>query len=714
MGYAGSQYHRGPGFCDDPLAESSMKTEDLRRVRGGNAVFGEKTGASYQVELIDDLKAVDVSLMTNGMAVLVLGYESVDDGCGGIFVYQSNSSAADNGGTVIAPDAGSGRWVRAFNGAINVHWFGAREGSDADNYAAIMAAYDVIPDEGGALYFPAGSYQFLTALSFLDAKPLMLVGDGQFASILVPTFPGGNAVTVNGTASFGMSALGLVPSVGRVSGTYNLYVKTATRAMLSSVYMNNSTGGLLMFETVNFLELVNCEGDSGVGGIGDTCLRIKGAGGEISNCIFRTATPNAGVGNSPTLWISGGTTSLKFTNCNFSGGGPRSRFNILGIASTGANFTVTVAAHTFNAGDFLVLRGASVSTYNNSWLIASVTSTTITVTTALNPGTATASGTAESMAACGYVSNEDGYVNESQMDTVLFESATGQRTYGSASLLVDGRRGTVGARYPIQGWMLSNIYLDFGADGLVFNASEATTGTGDTTIFGWVCSTITGQSTTRNALIWQAKNIIINGLSTSRSVAAETFDYITSPVSAGVYIYTGLAAPYCRGINIVNSNIGQPRDYLDASYGFNGYNFRYGVVIDGAGLQDLVLSDNNLYGYSLPILPLNSAVASGQRWKIRDNGLSSGATPILASTVITSAASASNVDFDLGYETIKITGTTPVSSFSSGWIGREVDLLFVAAVTLQTGGNLALGANYNVLAGQLVRVAFDGTSWFVK
>jgi len=87
-------------------------------------------------------------------------------------------------------------------------------------------------------------------------------------------------------------------------------------------------------------------------------------------------------------------TANRPTNTTISITGWPYTYNISGITSTGSNFTVTTSAsHHFLTGGKVNIAGASISAYNAEWTIASVTSTTFTVTSALNPGTASAQGT---------------------------------------------------------------------------------------------------------------------------------------------------------------------------------------------------------------------------------------------------------------------------------------------------------------------------------
>lgn len=66
---------------------------------------------------------------------------------------------------------------------------------------------------------------------------------------------------------------------------------------------------------------------------------------------------------------------------------------ISAINSTANNFTLTVPAkHGRVAGDAIVIEGVTPVAYNGTWTVASVTETTITVNSLLNPGVATAVG----------------------------------------------------------------------------------------------------------------------------------------------------------------------------------------------------------------------------------------------------------------------------------------------------------------------------------
>lgn len=139
-----------------------MITEDLVRLKTGNAIYGEKTGSPYQVDTIADLKALNVSAVPDDLAVIVLGYYEAGDGGGGLFFYDAAGVGADNKGTVIAPTTGSGRWLRSYSGAIiSIGWFGAVGDGVTDDAAAINAALVYANSIGGGKVMLRGGVTYL-------------------------------------------------------------------------------------------------------------------------------------------------------------------------------------------------------------------------------------------------------------------------------------------------------------------------------------------------------------------------------------------------------------------------------------------------------------------------------------------------------------------------------------------------------------------------
>ena len=128
-------------------------------------------------------------------AIWVEGYAAGSDGGEGLFYASStDTTSADNGGTIIVDGSGI-RWYRAFSkSALNVLWFGADPTGAADSQPAFAAALAV----SGNVYAPAGKYEMNSALAYTLPNGIAachLYGEGPDATILY--WPGGQGLTVN-------------------------------------------------------------------------------------------------------------------------------------------------------------------------------------------------------------------------------------------------------------------------------------------------------------------------------------------------------------------------------------------------------------------------------------------------------------------------------------------------------------------------------------
>jgi hypothetical protein len=100
------------------------------------------------------LTAIPAASRHDDMLVYVASRSADGDGGEGYWRFDSGSSATANGGTILAPDAGSGRWLRQYSGAASHFWFGAKGDGVTDDTAAVQAAHDA----GVALHNESGIF----------------------------------------------------------------------------------------------------------------------------------------------------------------------------------------------------------------------------------------------------------------------------------------------------------------------------------------------------------------------------------------------------------------------------------------------------------------------------------------------------------------------------------------------------------------------------
>ncbi|WP_371763380.1 glycosyl hydrolase family 28-related protein [Massilia sp.] len=111
-------------------------------------------------------------------------------GIAGMFVLDAaDTTTADNGGTVIVSSGGKRR-KRAFDGYVNVKWFGAKGDGISDDTAAFEAALSTLK----RMYVPAGSYNISRTL--VIPHDGSIVGDGMTQSIINSNVIGGSLFTI--------------------------------------------------------------------------------------------------------------------------------------------------------------------------------------------------------------------------------------------------------------------------------------------------------------------------------------------------------------------------------------------------------------------------------------------------------------------------------------------------------------------------------------
>jgi hypothetical protein len=127
---------------------------------------------------------------------LVLGYYAAGDKGGGIFIYDTNSVADDNGGTVIAPDGGEGRWLRLLDSSpLTPEQFGAIGDGRADDTEVLQTLLTVAQDEARGVWL-SREYRITTGV-VLNSSCVVTWGEGsRIIFDGTGTFPYNHAIIV--------------------------------------------------------------------------------------------------------------------------------------------------------------------------------------------------------------------------------------------------------------------------------------------------------------------------------------------------------------------------------------------------------------------------------------------------------------------------------------------------------------------------------------
>jgi hypothetical protein len=287
-------------------ARAQTPKEAVQRDVGTNNLTGSATGAPVKVATITALKAVAVARMSSGQQVEIAGYYLAGDGAGGVFQYNSGSSASDNGGTIIAPTSGSGRWLRVYSSDINVRWFGAKGDASQDDSPYIQAAISA----GSKVFIPSGTYRCDSAVAL--ASNTVIYGQGA-ATILKAATNGQQVLTATSVSNIQINDIA-INGGGQTSDIYS-----GVRGVVG-VYLNGVT-----YFTLRNINITKCgvarsstpTSDNGYGGYGILIEARSGASG-YGNLIGCVVTQIAGGGNfsGDGIYVAGYNASASITTRN--------------------------------------------------------------------------------------------------------------------------------------------------------------------------------------------------------------------------------------------------------------------------------------------------------------------------------------------------------------------------------------------------------------
>ena len=93
--------------------------------------------------------------------VFMLGYYAANDGGGGHYYYDSGSSATDNGGSIIAPTVGAGRWrlLDPLGVGYNFRQFGAKGDDSTNDTTAINNTFIAAIADSKRVHGSSGTYK---------------------------------------------------------------------------------------------------------------------------------------------------------------------------------------------------------------------------------------------------------------------------------------------------------------------------------------------------------------------------------------------------------------------------------------------------------------------------------------------------------------------------------------------------------------------------
>lgn len=114
------------------------------------------------------LTAIAAAFRFDDMLVYVASRATDGDGGEGWWRFDAASSATANGGTILAPDSGTGRWIRQDVQIFRAEWFGAKGDASTDDTVAIQAALTALRLQGG------GVLEFLADRTYMFSDPLLV------------------------------------------------------------------------------------------------------------------------------------------------------------------------------------------------------------------------------------------------------------------------------------------------------------------------------------------------------------------------------------------------------------------------------------------------------------------------------------------------------------------------------------------------------------
>jgi len=227
---------------------------------------------SGKVTTIAALKALVVTGLTNNTVIQVLGYSVAGDGGGGLFYYDNAAATADNGGTVIAPTVGTGRWLRSDTSQPSILWFGCDPTNTLNNVIPFNLSLAYMRGRGtnfgGVLRAPQGTYKFNSKPDAITTG-ITIAGEGKAKSYFFRNYN-------EATATVGFLDLSISGGFGNGSG--------GVRDL--GIYADGATTGGAAISVASSLAVSN-------GQLSFTNLYVSGTG-TWNYCFYADGTAKVG------------------------------------------------------------------------------------------------------------------------------------------------------------------------------------------------------------------------------------------------------------------------------------------------------------------------------------------------------------------------------------------------------------------------------------
>ncbi|HEX8270543.1 MAG TPA: glycosyl hydrolase family 28-related protein [Flavobacterium sp.] len=329
------------------------------------AFYSGTSGDGISYGVVDNIATLRTTPGQANRMVYVKGYAIPGDGGSGYFMWKtdvifrsSNYYNADNGGTIIkVANNDSGRWVRQYQGYLNVAWFGAAGNwgnyttalQNAINFAELVAEDNVHFFINSTVYIPAGFY-LIDSLMLKDG--VSIKGDSMERTLLFPsTAPVAQLFTIEaGRVRINISDIQVRGSYGSSGISGKMVFNFDAQSLL---YDGVNDGGLMnsTFRNITIMEF------------GGHAMLFKGwsALKYNRNIILENLKVTKGDVNSQTnaLRMEGLNRMFTIRNCDFLGGpwNVFSRGNNVTLKGTGQPgsdldpMNVTFNGCTFGNGD---------------------------------------------------------------------------------------------------------------------------------------------------------------------------------------------------------------------------------------------------------------------------------------------------------------------------------------------------------------------------